>query len=140
MRRSARCGGEGRGTILNVSSVLAFQPGPWRANYAATKAYITSLTLALHEELRGSGVTATALCPGLTRTEFHARSGQDMSRVPSWLFQSAEQVARAGLAAAAAGKPLCVPGWHNRVAVAFYRHAPVSLVRRVGDVLMRRFR
>ena len=59
-----------RGWILNVSSVAGFQPAPGLAVYAATKAYVTSFTEALHEELRGTGVRATALCPGLTRTEF----------------------------------------------------------------------
>ncbi len=60
---------------MQVSSVASFQPGPTAATYSATKAFVTSLTEALHEELRGTGVHITALCPGYTRTEFHLASG-----------------------------------------------------------------
>lgn len=64
----------GRGYLLNVSSIASFQPGPDLAVYSATKAFVTSLTEALHEELRGSGIRVTALCPGLTHTEFQSIS------------------------------------------------------------------
>ena len=64
----------GRGYLLNVSSVVSFQPAPKLAVYAATKAYVTSLSESLHEEVRGTGVHVTALCPGLTRTEFQSVS------------------------------------------------------------------
>ena len=64
----------GRGYVLNVSSIASFQPGPDLAVYAATKAFVTSLTEAMHEELRGSGIRVTALCPGLTHTEFQSIS------------------------------------------------------------------
>ena len=66
----------GRGFLLNVSSVASFQPAPKLAVYAATKAYVTSLTESLHEETRGTGVNVTALCPGLTRTEFRASAAR----------------------------------------------------------------
>ena len=74
----------GRGWLLNVSSVASFQPAPQLAVYAATKAYVTSLTESLHEEARGSGVHVTALCPGLTRTEFQRVSNTQhySERVP----------------------------------------------------------
>ena len=67
----------GKGYLLNVSSVASFQPAPRLAVYAATKAYVTSLTESLHEEVRGTGVHVTALCPGLTRTEFQSVSNTD---------------------------------------------------------------
>ena len=87
------------GWILNVSSVASFQPAPQLAVYAATKAYVTSFTEALHEELRGTGVRATALCPGLTRTEFIevSRGGQAANSYPSMAWLSADEVAAEGL-------------------------------------------
>jgi uncharacterized protein len=102
----------GRGWILNVSSVASFQPAPRLAVYAATKAYVTSFTESLHEELRGTGVVATALCPGLTRTEFQSVSNLSgkVRRYPSVAWLTADRVAAVGLADTARGRALSVPG------------------------------
>lgn len=102
----------GRGFLLNVSSVVSFQPAPKLAVYAATKAYVTSLSESLHEEMRGSGVKVTALCPGLTRTEFQSVSNTESyaSSYPTFAWMDADRVAAAGLADVAAGKALSVPG------------------------------
>ena len=101
-----------RGYLLNVSSVASFQPAPQLAVYAATKAYVTSLTESLHLEARGTGVNVTALCPGLTRTEFQSVSSSDRyaSQYPSFAWLSADDVAAAGLTDVAKGRPLSVPG------------------------------
>ena len=106
----------GHGYLLNVSSIASFQPGPDLAVYAATKAFVTSLTEALHEELRGSGIRVTALCPGLTHTEFQSISNTSglESKFPEFAWMSADDVARDGLRAVAEGKAICVPGLVNK--------------------------
>ena len=104
--------GRQRGWLMNVSSVASFQPAPKLAVYAATKAYVTNLTESLHEEVRGKGVKVTALCPGLTRTEFQSVSNTSdyQTQFPEFLWCTAEDVARAGLADVVKGKALSVPG------------------------------
>jgi short-subunit dehydrogenase len=99
-----------RGAVLNVSSMASYQPSPGNATYGASKAFVTSFSEAVHEEVRGSGVTVTALCPGYTRTEFQGATGGSQDRVPGFAWTSAESVAEAGLAGAAAGRALVVPG------------------------------
>lgn len=130
----------GRGRILNVSSIAGFQPTPNMATYGATKAFVTSLTLAVREELAGTGVTITALCPGFTRTEFQERAGVDQSDVPSFLWSSAEQVAKAGVDALLAGRATCTPGLVNRVAVTASGFTPYAVSRRVASLALRRAR
>ena len=128
-----------RGWIVNVSSVAAFQPVPDLAVYAATKAFVSSFTEALHEELRGTGVHATALCPGLTPTEFASVSSgaAEMARFPSFAYTSAEQVASEGLAAAARGLAVCVPGIVYKAMVGAVGVTPRSVVRRMAGYLTR---
>ena len=123
----------GGGSILNVSSVVGFGPSPGAATYAATKAFVTSLSEAIHMELAPHGVVVSCLCPGLTRTEFQQRAGHDADDIPDRLWQSAETVARAGLAGMATGRPIVVPGAHNRALRAAMAAAPSSLVRRVAN-------
>lgn len=122
----------GGGAILNVSSVAAFFPTAGNATYAATKAFVTSFSESLHQELAAKGVTVTASCPGFTRTEFAERAGFDGSDVPGFLWQSADTVARHALDATAAGKAQAVPGVLNKLGVFFFRHAPRPLVRLAG--------
>ncbi len=102
----------GRGFLLNVSSIAGFQPAPRLAVYAATKAYVTHLTESLHEEARGTGVHVTALCPGLTKTEFQSVSNSEAyaSSYPGFAWLKADDVARCGLADVAKGRALSVPG------------------------------
>lgn len=101
-----------RGWLLNVSSVASFQPAPRLAVYAATKAYVTSLCESLHEEAKPHGVHVSALCPGLTKTEFQRVSNTEQyaDKFPGVVWTSAEQVARAGLDGVAANRAVIVPG------------------------------
>jgi short-subunit dehydrogenase len=129
----------GRGYLLNVSSIASFQPGPDLAVYAATKAFVTSLTEALHEELRGSGIRVTALCPGLTRTEFQSVSNTSglESNFPEFVWMSADDVARDGLRAVADGKALCVPGLVNKSLATVSTFTPRGLARRIAGLATR---
>ena len=99
--RGRRWCARGRGGILNVSSLAGYQPGPMNATYGATKAFVTSFTEAVHEELRGTGVAVTVLCPGFTRTGFQETANVPASSVPGFMWQEADEVARAGLDALA---------------------------------------
>jgi hypothetical protein len=128
---------EGRGAILNVSSTASFQPMPGSAGYASTKAYVTSLSQALHEEVLGAGVAVTALCPGLTRTEFQQRGGF-VIEVPGLLWQRADDVARAGLDGVAANHAVVIPGVHNAATAHVVRLLPLGVARRVAAVVGRR--
>ncbi len=121
----------GGGAVLNVSSVAGLAPIPNMATYAATKAFVTSFSEALHEELRGRGVTVTALLPGFTRTNFQARSGLGRSRIPDFAWMDVGQVADAALAATAAGRAICIPGLAWKAISALTRPIPRSIVRRV---------
>lgn len=129
----------GRGYLLNVSSVASFQPGPDLAVYSATKAFVTSLTEALHEELRGSGIRVTALCPGLTHTEFQSISNTTglESKFPEFAWMSADDVARDGLRAVADGKAICVPGVVNKSLVSTSKLTPRALTRRISGLITR---
>lgn len=129
----------GRGYLLNVSSVASFQPAPKLAVYAATKAYVTSLTESLHEEVRGTGVHVTALCPGLTRTEFQSVSNSDSyaSQYPTFAWLEAREVAQAGLDDVARGKALSVPGVLYKGMVSGSSILPRSLARRLSSLVQR---
>jgi hypothetical protein len=100
------------GRILNVASVVAYQPGgPRMAAYYATKAFVLSFSKGLARELRGSGVTVTALCPGPTRTSFEERSGATSSVLYKWFpADSAYAVAKAGLRGMMRGARVVIPG------------------------------
>jgi short-subunit dehydrogenase len=121
----------GRGGILNVSSIAGLQPMPNVATYAATKAYMSSFSHALHEEVRHQGVVVTALLPGFTRTEFHDAAGMSRSMVPGPAWMKADTVARAGLRAVARGRAQCVPGLGYRVLTVVSGLTPWSVSRRV---------
>lgn len=126
----------GRGGVVNVSSISGEQPIPYAATYSATKAFLTSLSQALHEELRGTGVTVTAVLPGFTRSEFHDRPGMGRS-FPGPLWMATEAVVDAALAAVAEGRAVCVPGRGYRALVGLSRLAPRGLVRKVAGRLAR---
>jgi len=129
----------GRGWLLNVSSIASFQPAPHLAVYAATKAYVTSLTESLHEEARGSGVHVTALCPGLTRTEFQSVSNTEHYNRdrPSLAWTSVDDVARTGLADVVANKALSVPGAQYKVISALSNVTPRWIRRRASAQVRR---
>jgi short-subunit dehydrogenase len=128
-----------RGYLLNVSSVASFQASPGLAVYAATKAYVTSLTEALHAEVRSAGVHVTALCPGLTRTEFqeHSNTTGLASRIPDIAWTSVEQVASTGLADVAANRTLSVPGVLYKTTVTASDILPRSITRWVSGAITR---
>lgn len=122
----------GRGRVLNVASTAAFQPGPFMAVYYATKAYVLSLSQAIAEEVSGSGVTVTCLCPGVTESEFHAVAGTDAQPLTSSaLTMSAASVAEAGYRAMMRGRMVEVPGLHNKIGAQSIRVAPRRLVLKI---------
>ena len=122
----------GGGAVLNVASVGAFGPLPGQAVYGAAKAFVLSYTHALRGELRGTGVTASALCPGPVHTGFGESAGFSMTDaeklLPTPMWVAADEVARAGLDGLAAGKAVIIPGRLNRAAAAFSHLAPRSLL------------
>ncbi len=129
----------GHGGVINVSSVAAYQPTPDGATYGATKAFVSSFTNAIHEELRGTGVKAMVLAPGFTHTEFHERALSDApSSMPEFLWQSAEEVAEAALKAYERGRAVCVPGAVNVAATMFSATLPAGITRRVAGLVTRR--
>ncbi len=124
----------GEGRILNIASIAAFMPVPQLAVYAAAKAYVLSLTEAVGQELKGTGVTATALCPGLTDTAMMRRS--ELGRpIPSMMMMSAKDVAEAGCAACLKGEAVLVPGLANKLITGGAPLAPKALVRAIGGAL-----
>jgi uncharacterized protein len=130
----------GQGKVLNVASIAAFQPIPSLATYAATKAYVLSLTESLSEEFKGTGVTITALCPGITATSMlqGAKAGSSqLNKLPNFLVGSAEDVAHQGFEACMRGDVICVPGAVNRVTAVAGRATPKWLLRRVSGALVR---
>jgi short-subunit dehydrogenase len=130
----------GRGAVLNVASLIAFQPVPFQATYGATKAFVLSYTDALHEEMRGSGVTVTAVCPGPVHTEFGEQGGFGGAdeRIPGALWLEADRVARDAVKALENGDRITVPGPHNQLAALWGQHLPRSvllpLVKRLWPV------
>lgn len=130
----------GRGRVLNVASIAAFQPLPSLAVYAASKAYVLSLSEALAEELRPHGVSVTALCPGITATgmlEAAAAHNRKLAQLPDFVVGSVDEVAAEGLRACLAGEAICVPGLFNKTATLAARAAPKWLLRRVAGALGR---
>ena len=133
----------GEGRVLNVASIAAFQPVPSLATYAATKAYVLSLTESLSEELKGSGVTVTALCPGITETPMVQSARQanaELGKLPDFVVGSAEDVAREGYDACLRGEVIRVPGVLNQAATLAARATPKWLLRRLSGAMVRRMR
>jgi short-subunit dehydrogenase len=120
-----------QGRVLNVGSVAGFQPGPLMAVYYATKGYVNSLSQALSNELAGTGVTVTCLCPGPTRTEFAAAAGRKEKQSFSVAQRlTARDVAEVGVAAMRRGTPVVVPGLGNKLLIAAERVLPRGAVVR----------
>src|SRR5438067_6931929 len=130
--------GRGHGRVMLVASVAGFQPGPHMAAYFASKAYVLNLGEALAYELRGSGVSVTVLCPGATATNFFTVAGADHTVIAHRLrrMMPAEGVARLGYRALAAGRPVIVTGFSNRLLAVLGRFAPHWVSLRVAELLM----
>lgn len=128
------------GRILNVASIAAFQPIPSLATYAATKAYVLSLTESLSEELKPHGITATALCPGMTATDMVAsakQSNETAAKIPDFMVSDVAGVAAEGYTACMKGEVIRVPGMVNLAAAVAGRASPRWLVRAVSGALGR---
>ena len=120
------------GAILNVASTAAFQPGPGMAVYFATKAFVLSLSEALHEEVKHFGVKVTALCPGPTRTEFGDVAGFKTKKSLDRFFMESGPVVRKGLAALEQNKAVAIAGRLNSLGAFSTRLVPRSLVRKIA--------
>lgn len=129
----------GRGWLINVSSVAGFQPAPRLAVYAATKAYVTSLTESLHEEAKPHGVHVTALCPGLTKTEFQSVSNTDSyaDEFPGIAWTSPDEVVDEGLSSVIANRALAVPGAQYKLMTAAANVTPRWVKRRMSAMIQR---
>ena len=122
----------GRGAILNVASTAAFQPIPGQAGYGACKAFVLSYSQAVRTELAGTGVSVTALCPGPVRTEFAEAAGFDAgdaeSALPSFMWVSATDVAKAAVDGLDAGRAVVIPGAANKISARASYLTPRSLL------------
>jgi short-subunit dehydrogenase len=125
----------GRGAVINVASTGAFQPVPYMATYAATKAFVLHFSEALHEEVRGKGVTVTCLCPGAVRTEFQKVAGVDEGSLRAW--KSPDDVVRSALKAMTSRRAITVPGAVNVSLVAAVKLMPRFAARRIAGSMFK---
>jgi short-subunit dehydrogenase len=124
------------GRVLNLASTAAFQPGPLMAVYYASKAYVLSFSEALAEELRNTGVTVTALCPGPTQTDFAEVAQMTNSRLfNTFGVADAADVAKYGFDAMMQGKRLAIPGIKNKIIAQANRISPRSLTTKIARIL-----
>ncbi|MAL96946.1 MAG: short-chain dehydrogenase [Alteromonadaceae bacterium] len=127
----------GWGRIINVSSLAALSPPGESLLYSAIKTYVLILSQSLDMEFKPHGVHVTALCPGFTYSEFHDVMGtrDTANHLPAFMWQQPQDVARAGIAAVMAGKPVCVPGAFNKIMAALMRPMPQWLSYLAGRAL-----
>jgi len=125
------------GGLIQVSSGAAFVPSLHNAAYSGTKSFLAIFSLTIAEELRRSGVAVLTVFPGFTRTEFQQRAHFDVSRVPAFLWQSADDVAQASLSAYEAGRDFLVPGLHNKLAIALSHLVPYAWLGRLAGLVAR---
>lgn len=123
------------GGIINLASTAAFQPGPNMAVYFATKAFVLSLTEAIHEELKPHGIKVTCLCPGPTRTEFGDVAGFTGNSMFDRVAMDSAAVVAAGLAGLDANKAVVIPGLINKFGALSGRFAPRSVVRKIAGAI-----
>ena len=123
--------GRGAGLIINVSSVAGFVPRASNATYSASKAWVTQFSDGLALQLADTDVSVTAVCPGFVRTEFHQRAKTDMAHVPARMWLTAEQIVRAALEDAFAGRTISVPSRRYQAMVLAARVLPRPLLRAV---------
>lgn len=129
----------GSGRILNVASTGAFMAGPHNAVYCASKAYVLSLSEAIGEELSGSGVTVSVLCPGATRTGFARRADMETTRLFNYGVMSPREVACAAYCGMMRGQKIIVPGCLNRMLLAAVRLSPRCAATRLSGFIQRQF-
>ena len=120
------------GAVINVSSASSFAPVMPGSTYPASKAWVTHFSESIGRAVSRFGVRVMALCPGYTRTEFHARAGIDMSKTPSWMWLRADDVVADALRDLGRGRIVSVPDWKYKLAVFGMRHAPRGLFDRVA--------
>ena len=125
----------GGGAILNVASTAAFQAGPGMAVYYASKAFVLSLSEALHEEMMPHNIAVTALCPGATKTEFAYRANMTDTTLFEKFAGEPEAVVEAGLGGLAKNKAIVVPGFLNKAMVQSNRLSPRSVSREIAKLL-----
>ncbi|MCB2153389.1 SDR family oxidoreductase [bacterium] len=122
----------GRGGIINLASLAAYQPCPYTGVYGATKSYLYMFSESLREELHGTPIRVMALCPGMTRTEFHLNAGPPYRMQQESLFADVGDTVRECLLVYRRGKSVYVPGWKNRAAIQIQRFVPRSWVTRLA--------
>ncbi|MBO6563414.1 MAG: SDR family NAD(P)-dependent oxidoreductase [Pseudomonadales bacterium] len=125
----------GHGRITNIASVAAFHPVPGMDLYAATKAYVLSLSESLSENLRGSGVSVTTVCPGMTKTDMVDTALA--ANLPPFMMSSSSEVAKETFDAVMSREVLRIPGAANQVALTWAQHQPRWLVRGIGGLAAR---
>lgn len=128
----------GYGRILNIGSTGSFVPSPLNGVYSATKAYVLSFSEAIAEELEGTGVTVTALCPGATRTELQKRAHMDDVRLLRRGVMDAETVAQIGYRALMAGRRVAVPGLYNQLRILLTRFLPRTTIVKMAKAMLQR--
>jgi short-subunit dehydrogenase len=128
------------GVIVTVASTAAFQPTAFLDTYGATKAFVLHWSLGLNEELRGTGVSTLAVCPGPTATDFFRRAGLKENSVPDSMGETCEQVVMASLRALAAGRAMVVSGWRNKLMASLVTKLPKPLAARLTAVVLARYR
>jgi len=126
-----------KGVIVNVSSVASFIAG---GTYSAAKSYLTVFTEYLHTELRDTNIKVSALCPGFTKTEFHARGNMKMGGLPNYMWTDVNNVVKKSWKYAKAGKVICIPGWQYMLLSTIARIAPRPIVRKAGIKVRRKQR
>ncbi len=140
LRMGRRMQRAGKGRIMNIASTAAFQPCPYMGIYGATKAYVLSFTEALAEEWKGTGVTATAYCPGPTRTNFGVNAGLVADSPFDMFAADARDVARHAWNAMMQGKPVAVHGIKNRFGTWLSKCLPRGLVRFVAGRMLKKMK
>lgn len=128
---------QGGGQILNVSSIAAFQPGPWASTYYASKAFVLSFSEGLREELKSKGIRVSVLCPGPTRTNFFNNAGIEVSSTLEKACISSESVAQIALRGLDRNQAIITPNWRNKLLAQAPRFTPRVLVRRITAYLNR---
>ncbi|MEI6862347.1 MAG: SDR family NAD(P)-dependent oxidoreductase [Verrucomicrobiota bacterium] len=128
------------GAIMNIASTAAFQPTTYMATYGASKAFLLHWSLALNEELRGSGLCTLAVCPGPTATNFGLRAGMKIGSVSDSLSMTCDEVVDAAFHALVAERAQVVTGWKNKVLAMFSARMPKPLAARGSAVMLKKYR